>query len=333
MLSYTSSSKGNSLRLQTIALLALVAVYGLAVESITRYVLSPMSKIQRVFTSELAQTAHLQSAADGRPRALLVVGNSLLDAAVDFGQLNSSLGSEWRALRLYVSNSDYLDWRFGLSKLLASGTHPDAVAVMLTPRQLVTDQFRGGFSAHYMMRVSDLPQLAEEAHLHPTAASSLLFARYSLFYGIRAELRNGILAQVFPNLPDVLFRLAYTHRPKLGDEAVQRRSTTRLRELKATTDAYGIQLVLLLPPLSSTAASEQEAEPPVIESGRQAGVQVLNPLPAGELPLSAFRDGFHTNRQGAIAYTTRLGPILRGWLETSVPRSASVDINSRGVGQ
>lgn len=331
MLSYTSSSKTNSWRLQTIALLALMAVYGLAVESITRCVLSPMSKIQRVFTSELAQSAHLQSAADDRPRTLLVVGNSLLDAAVDFRQLNSSLGSEWRAVRLFVSDSDYLDWRFGLSKLLASGTHPDAVAVMLTPRQLVSDHFRGGFSAHYMMRVSDLPRLAEEAHLHPTAASSLLFARYSLFYGIRAELRNGILAQVFPNLPDVLFRLAYTRRAKLGDEAVQLRSTTRLRELKTTTDGYGIQLVLLLPPLPS--ASDQEAEPPVIESGRRTGVQVLNPLPAGELPLSAFRDGFHTNRQGAIAYTTRLGPILREWLETSVPRSASMDSNFRRVAQ
>jgi hypothetical protein len=316
---YTSSSKGNSLSVQTIALLLLVAVYGLAVEWTTRCLLSPASKIQRVFTYELSQTAYLRPTADGRPKTLLFVGNSLLDASVDFGELNSSIGPEWRATRLFLSDSAYLDWRFGLRRLLGSGARPDAVAVMLTPRQLVTDSFRGSFFAHYMMRLSDLPRVADEAHLHRTDTSGLVFAHYSLFYAMRASLRNGILAKLFPNLPDVLFRLGYTHRAPLDDDNLRRLSTNRLQELKATTEGYGIPLTLLLPPLASV--SDQEPEPPVVESGRRTGVEVLNPLPAGDLPITAFRDGFHANRQGEIAYTTRLGPVLRHWLETSVPRS------------
>jgi hypothetical protein len=125
------------------------------------------------------------------------------------------------------------------------------------------------------------------------------------------------LAKLFPNLPDVLFRLGYTHRAPLDDDNLRRLSTNRLQELKATTEGYGIPLTLLLPPLASV--SDQEPEPPVVESGRRTGVEVLNPLPAGDLPITAFRDGFHANRQGEIAYTTRLGPVLRHWLETSVP--------------
>lgn len=314
MPSSTSNSRWGRLGPATLALLALVVGYCAGVELLTRNVLQRGSAVQRVLDREITEAVALRSAAQGCSKSLLVVGNSLLEAAVDFPQLNRSLGPEWEARRLFVSDTSYLDWHFGLLRLLESGARPDAIAVMLNPRQLVVDRIRGSYFAYYMMQVRDLGNVAKAAHLHRTEASGLLLARFSLFYAIRAELHNLILSKVFPRIEDLLALMTYTPKRPLDPEVVSQKAALRLRDLNSIARRHGIPFVLLLPP-----ALHEDGDVPLVEAGCRIGVPVLRPLAPAELTAAEFRDGFHASKEGAAQYTERLSPALRHWLETKSP--------------
>ena len=243
---------------------------------------------------------------------MLIVGNSLLEAAIDFPRLNDSLGPEWNARRLFISDTSYLDWHFGLLRLLESGARPDAIAIMLNPRQLVVDRVRGSFFAYYLMQVGDLTDVARAAHLRRTEASSLLLARFSLFYAIRAELHNLVLSKVFPKMDDLVALLTTTTKPRLDPEAVSRKAELRLRDLNSIARRYRIPFVMLLPPTIL-----EDGESPVLEAACRTGVPVLDPIPPGHLTAASFRDEFHANREGATLYTNQLSPALRGLLKSA----------------
>jgi hypothetical protein len=296
--------------LPTAALLALVVAYCAGTEVLTRWVLSPASTVQRTLEQEIAEAGRLRCASPGQAKTLLVVGNSLLEAAVDFPRLNDLLKPEWSAQRLSISDTSYLDWRFGLLRLLKSGSQPDAIALMLSPRQLVADRIRGSYSAHYMMQVRDLGDVAKAAHLHRTEATSLLLARISLFYAIRAELHNLVLSKVFPGIEDLLTLLIYTPRRPLDPELVSKTAELRLRDLNSIANEQAIPFVLLLPP-----ALREDGDLALVEAGCRTGVPVIRPVSSSELTPSLFRDGHHANKKGAAQYTQRLSVPLRDWLE------------------
>ena len=297
----------------TVALLSLIVVYAAGVELVTRRVLDPGSKVQRVLKQELLNSAALRPAAPGQPKSVLLAGNSLLDAAVDFPRLNEELEPDWRASRLVVFDTNYTDWHFGLMRLLESGVRPDAIAVFLSPTQLMRNAVRGGYFAHYLMRPEDLAGVVQATGMHPTEASGLLLARYSLFYGIRVQLRNLILAELFPHLPELMRASPAPATPKT--QVSREEIELRLRNLDGIAHRYGVRLVLVLPPLPSDDPKNRFAS--VVEAGARSGVSVLNPLPAGELPRSAFPDGLHAGKEGAGTYTKALGPSLRRWLASS----------------
>jgi hypothetical protein len=161
--------------------------------------------------------------------------------------------------------------------------------------------------------------VARSTHLHPTEASGLLLAHYSLFYGIRAQLRNAILRHLFPDLPSLFEAPTAKNAAPLNAQVDRRETEVRLRELAGIASRYGVRLALVLPPLPGGESGNGTAT--VLESGSRTGVTVLHPMPAGELSPSAFPDGLHASKQAAEAYTKRLGPSLREWLDSSPARS------------
>lgn len=297
----------------TLALLAGLVLYALGVEAVTRRVLAPASKVQRTLDAEIAAAERLRPAAAGQPKTVLLVGNSLLEAGVDVGALNRSLQPGWRARRVVVTDTVYTDWHFGLQRLLDSGARPDAMVILFSPVQLMRTSVRGSYFAHYLMRTRDLPEVVRLTHMHPTEASSLLVARYSLFYGMRTQLRNVILGRLFPDLP-TLIRAPFAGISSVPDTPEARQTAeVRLRDLRDIARARGIRLAVVVPPLLGDDASKGTLL--MMDSGARAGVSVLKPMAAGELPPAAFSDGLHANAQGAEAYTRRLGGTLLSWLD------------------
>jgi lysophospholipase L1-like esterase len=80
----------------------------------------------------------------------------------------------------------------------------------------------------------------------------------------------------------------------------------RLPELHDLAQAFGVKIVLLIPPTLKPDHSKE-----VQEIGGQIGVPVWVLSPPGEMSRDLYRDGFHLNPQGSEIFTARLADQMR----------------------
>ena len=265
---------------------------------------------------------------DGAPgRHVLVVGNSLLDEGVDFDRLRHSLESGYDARRYMVEQTVYYDWLYGLRRLYREGARPDTVVVMLGTGHWLSSGIRGDYSAQYLMSASDLPQVARDLRMHPTDATGLMLAGASKFWGARVEMRNFVLGRLMPNLGEFMNASASAgDRRPIVDADIEPVLETRIARMRAVTDAYGSELVLLVPPL----LNPEDGSNGLMDAAAADGVRVLRPVTSGSFGAQFYRDGFHLNEVGAAEFTDRLIPALRGELsQHELQASAVHSLSSR----
>ena len=313
-------------------MLGCVAVAAL-VEGAARLALDRASRIQHRMVQEYAHARMIGQ--DGAPgRHVLVVGNSLLDEGVDFERLRHSLEAGYDARRFMVEQTVYYDWLYGLRRLFQEGARPDTVVVMLGTGHWLSPGIRGDYSAQYLMSTSDLPRVARDLGMHPTDASGFMLAGVSKFWGARVEMRNFVLGHLMPNLGAFMNATSAVDRRPIVDADIEPVLATRIARMREVTDAYGSELVLLVPPLLDPADGSNG----LMNAAAADGVRVLRPVTSGSFGAQLYRDGFHLNEVGASQFTDRLIPALRGELAqqglqaTGWQRSAN-DVDRAGVRQ
>ena len=314
MHSYTSSSdshpdiagggqrRNGHLGTTTLVLLAGCFALALGLEFVSRYGFDRISRIQQTLISELQSATSLRG-----NRTVLVAGNSLLEAAVDFPAFAGRLQPRWVAKRVVVSDTNYFDWYYGLRRLFESGSRPGTVVLVLTSRQLVSNGIRGGYFASYLMNGADIPRVQQDLGLHPTEASALFFEWASKFYGVRAEIRKWILELAMPDFESLAHLLTRMPPVALSDHTVKDIGEKRLSALRDLVASRGGKLILVVPPLAQPGDNSVALQ----EAGLKADVPVLIPLASGSLPLEDYRDGYHLNPDGARRFTARFGPLVR----------------------
>jgi hypothetical protein len=293
--------RGMSTRSGIIALLAGLGVILLGLELASPAILTRFSRIERREQSEGRAARELHPfTPDGHPTVLLV-GNSLLIEGVQMDSLQDHLAGQCAVSRFGIEQTQYLDWYFGLRRLLQEGSRPSVILLSLATDQFASTLTLGESLARRQMSAKDFPLLVREAKLDKTTASTYLFAHWSNWLADKGFIRQDILILLVPNFRELATRIA-DHGPHISDPAVLlTRARQRLPELHDLTQTYGVKIVLLVPP-----TLRQDHSQEVQEIGKEAGVPVWVLSPPGEFSRDLFRDGFHLNDRGSEIFTTRL---------------------------
>ncbi|HKT81962.1 MAG TPA: hypothetical protein VJP86_17155 [Vicinamibacterales bacterium] len=293
-------------------LLAACVCVGLTAEAVARLALDRISRVQRRTVDELAQASAIRHHAGGR-RQLLVVGNSMLDEGVQFQRLAEALTPSWDAHRVVVEQTFFYDWYYGLQKLFDDGAEPDVVAVALSPLQWIDSRWRGEYSAQYLMRTADVPSAARALGLHPTEATSVALARFSKFWGTRAEIRNFVFGHMVPGLGDLMSLSAVVDQRVLTDEGVEHTAAERVRAMDALVRSHQAQFLVLVIPVFDPGDGSNG----LVKAASAAGIRSIRPVASGDYGRDLYRDaGFHLNSRGAEEFTSRLIPVLNDELDS-----------------
>jgi hypothetical protein len=208
--------------------------------------------------------------------------------------------------RLGIEQTHYLDWYFGLRRLLEEGSRPGLIVLSLATDQLASRFTLGESFAHRQMSAHDFPLAIQESKLDWTTASTYLFAHWSNWLADKGVIRQRVLILLVPNFRELASRIA-DHGPHVNDPAILlARAQERLPELRDLAQTYGVKIVLLIPP-----TLRQDHSREIQQLGEQVGVPVWVLSPPGEFPRSLFRDGFHLNLQGSEIFTSRLAEQIR----------------------
>ena len=280
------------------ALLLVVLLCFLALVEIgTRLLVRRISRVEGRTSAEY-EAAIAPAPASGKP-VVLLLGNSLLDSALDFPRLRNEAAERWDVRRFVVENTSYYDWHYGIRRLFAGGARPQVVMLMLSGGQLASSGSRGEYSAYTLVSRDDIFHFAEDLNLHPTNAANVVFANLSMFYGLRSEIRKVLIGKVLPDLPSLTVRLLPAPLGGAGGDSAT--ATDRVRMLRDECARHGARFVFVAPPLLRfQEASKLQS---VVAS---AGVDVVVAYKPGDFNASDFSDGFHLNNQGAVKYTANL---------------------------
>jgi hypothetical protein len=288
------------------ALLTGLALILLGLELSSPLILNRLSRIERRVENE-TQAAHTLRpfTPDGRPTVLLV-GNSLLLEGVQADALRDNLSAKYAVSRLAIEQTHYLDWYFGLRRLLEEGSRPSVIILTLATDQLASRFTLGESFAHRQMSALDFPLAVREAKLDKTTASTYFFAHWSNWLADKGFIRQDVLILLMPNFRALAGRIA-DHGPHVYEPTVLLgMAKQRLPELHDLAQTYGVKIVLLVPP---TLHQDYSQEVQVL--GDKVGVPVWVLSPPGEFPRDLFLDGFHLNLRGSEIFTTRLANRIR----------------------
>ena len=319
MRSSTSSSKqagrsgktGPGLATSWLLLAGVIALL-IVVEVVSRVAVPRLSKIERRTSEEYSRAIALGSRSQPSVR-VLVAGNSLLNAGVDFPSLSKALGPEVEARRLVIESTEYYDWYYGLRRLIRPGARPDVVVLVLSASHILSDGIRGPYSVHRMMQLRDLLQLAGELRLGRTDTSGLILANLSAFYGLREELRKQTTSLLVPGLPALAGLFAAGSPGGLTPDGAYRIALDRLPRLRALVDQSGARLLIVIPP--SRGGNVTDVTAAVKRAGAASGIDILVPIEPNQLGPELYGDGsFHLNDRGAAIFTQRLVEELNGRL-------------------
>jgi hypothetical protein len=268
-------------------------------------ILAHLSRIQRRINGEMAIAKHITPMEDGHP-TMLMVGNSLLHEGVDIDALRNDVASDYAVKRLVIEQTHYLDWYFGIRRLLEEGVHPSVIVLTLEPAQLASSYTLGESFARRQMSLRDFPQVVHETNLDRTTASTYLIAHFSNWMGDKAFIRQAVTILLVPHFRELAGRIAdhgahITERGPLVAAAQK-----RLPELAALAQSYGVQIIVLFPP-----GLKENYSVDIQQVGANLNVPVWVPSLPGEFPRDLYRDGYHLNAQGAQIFTARLAEQIR----------------------
>ena len=292
----------------SVCLLLAIALLCAGLELACRELIMPASRILGGNIAEWQAAVRVRRASAQRHTALFV-GNSLLDAGVDFPQLRSAVALAdpgWQAQRLMIEGTYYFDWYYGLRRLLAEGARPDVIVLVLSPEQLNSNNYRDSLFAPIMLQAGDLRSLSRAAALHPTVSTGLLLGHYSWSYGFRGEWRKNLLRLAIPDFGD----LARLFIPKVAANSQSANADPhldlRLEDLRKLTADAGIRLVMLLPPLAYARPLEAQTTRAV----RHAGIPLLVPVDSGGLSPEMYIDGVHLAPEGRRRFMQQMVPAV-----------------------
>ncbi len=295
-----------SARAGIISLLAGLVVIFLGLELSSPLILAHLSHTEQRIGVEMQAARHLRPlTTDGRP-TVLFVGNSLLLEGVQMDSLHAELAPQYEVSRLAVEQTHYLDWYFGLHRLLEEGSRPSVIVLSLATDQLASRFTLGEAFAHRQMSTRDFRQVVRETNLDRTTASTYLFAHWSTWQADKGFIRQCVMILTIPKFRDLAGRIA-DHGPHVNDPAALLAAAhQRLPELGELSREYNVRIILLVPPTLHEDHSQE-----IQQIGAQVGVPVWVLSPPGDFPRDYFRDGFHLNTVGSGIFTTRLAQQLR----------------------
>jgi hypothetical protein len=302
----TPTRRLTSARTGVIALLTGLAVILLGLELASPVILTHLSRIERREEGESRAARTLRTLTpDGRP-TVLFVGNSLLLEGIDIDSLRDNLAPQYAVSRFAIEQTHYLDWYFGLRRLLQEGSRPSVIVLTLATDQLASHFTLGESFARRQMSARDFPLVVRESKLDKTTASTYLFAHWSNWLANKGFIRQDVLILLVPHFRELAGRIA-DHAPHINNPSVLvGMAQQRLPELHDLAQAYGIKVVLLVPP-----TLRQDHSQEIQEMGDRIGVPVWVLSPPGEFSRDLFRDGFHLNQQGSGIFTERLAKQIR----------------------
>jgi len=297
---------GWSARTGFIVLLVWLALILLVFDLGSPVVLDRLSRTEHRVEVELKAARALRpTTSDGRPTVLLA-GNSLLLEGVQLEQLHDELAPKYEVSRLGIEQTHFLDWYFGLRRLLQEGARPSAIVLALGTDQLASKFTLGEEFAHRQMSARDLPLAIQETNLDRTTASTYFFAHWSNWLADKGVIRQRVLIILVPNFRALAGRIA-DHGAHIHDqEVLVGMAKKRLPELGELSRTYGVKIVLMVPPVLREDYSRD-----IQQVGAEVGVPVWVLSPPGEYPRSLYSDGYHLNQQGATDYTSRLAEQIR----------------------
>jgi len=287
------------MRRAIVALISSLVLFCLMLEVTTRAFYGRISRIRGRIEAE--HTAALASGVKGQRPDVLIAGNSLLLLGVDYPELQRSLAPQIKIDRFVVESTGYLDWYYGLRQILQRGGRPDAVVLVLSPRQFLAPGVAGDLFANVMLDRGDLLRLIHDTHADRTTATNLLLDTLSDFYGSRAEIRNWLLNKAMPRSAQLADFLRPHALPVKEDDSAVELAAARLAQIRTLTQHYGARFVLVVPPQLST-----EGIGTLQQAAAQADATFLVPLGPGVLPSSEFSDGQHLTAHGAAVFTPAL---------------------------
>lgn len=287
----------------TLVTIALLTIFMVGVEVSSRLLVPRISKIEGRTKREFDRVFPPPSS--NKPLVLLM-GNSLMLAAIQFDTFTVGVSDLIEPRRLVVEQTGYHDWYYGIKYLLEHGAKPHTVVLMLSPVHLIGDTWRGEYTAQLMMTPRDAFQLAQDIHLHPTETTSLVFSSVSYFYGLRGEIRKVILGRLIPNMSLLTWRLVTVPTLLPPPKQIEKIAAERLKSLDRLCKSHGVKFTFLLAPswVDNGASS-------VIRAGSDVGVNVLSAAPPSLFTKADFPDGFHASVSATKRYTPAAIDVIR----------------------
>jgi hypothetical protein len=243
---------------------------------------------------------------NGRPTVLLL-GNSLLVAAVNTAALQRSVENQLAVYPLFLEATSYFDWYYGMQRLFREGIRPAVVALGLGAGQYLETGVRPDYFPWLLMDWRDVVQVGADVGLDRTGMSNLALASVSQFWGTRGAIRAVVVRHAFPDVHTLISGLGRRGPPDVhreGSAGIIRARVSRLQELCA---AHGARLLLVVPP----APIAQDSVEVLNRSATAVGVSTVVPLPSATVPSDWYEDHLHLNARGAAAFTTALADTLR----------------------
>jgi len=268
-----------------------------------RFGFARFSRIENRTQEDYAKALTVRPGPPGRP-AILFLGNSLLLEALDYPGMTKALEPHATPVRFVIEQTSYLDWKYGIRRLLNSGVRPDRIILSMNIPMLAGNVIRGDYSAFYLLDTPDILSAGKEAGYDLTKTSSLYFARYSFFFASRNNFRNFILNKVHSGYGAVLHDFTTTGAKEMTDAEIIAAAAPRLAEFRQLCAQYNVRFDFLLPP------GFGKGEQALIQAGNNSGVPVIVPVSLNEWKLDMYKDGFHVNQEGASQFTRRLAAKL-----------------------
>jgi hypothetical protein len=301
MRSSISGSKSEALAYAK-ALAGICAILIIALEIFSDYLLKHDSATYARISQQYDQALKIRPAEPGEPASVLMVGNSLLLHGVKLDRLRELTSSRMRIYPIFLEQTGYYDWLYGLQRLFREGARPDVVVVGVGVNYFLEDGVRQDYVPMMFFGSRDTLAVATDLHLDRTATSDLLLAHSSIFWDTRSAIRTQVLNRVIPHLQD-LFSLI---NPKLSvpeGPVFAAIANPRLQRLRELCEAYNVKLILLVPPTLSSESAVAE----MARAARASGVDVSVPIDPEDLSPEFYQpDGMHLNREGAVLFTSAL---------------------------
>jgi len=306
------------------AIIVSVICFGLMVTLLETGARVAFDRVSHIGKRTAGEYALAQSLSPGRPvpgkrrdfPTILFVGNSLLLEGVDFPDLQQRVAPDGAQVsRFVIESTSWLDWYYGIRRLLAEGSRPNVIILCLDTPGLMSSSIRGDYSSYYLFQMRDIPAVAREAHYNLTRKSSLIIAHYSRFYADRDNLRVFLLNRLDPEYTKMMHEMTVWGGPLPSGTEIERVAEARLAALKAAGAPFGVRCILLVPPGFITGEKE------ISTAAARVGAEVWVPISQDILPPSDYQDGYHLNQDGANIFTAALASKLENLV---VPISSTV---------